>query len=79
MMESNYQLKAMSLCQKVMKDAGLLIDNEEVFVVWFSKTLQNWKALVATKNTHLYFEVTHNGDKQETYVDMYDKISNTVF
>ncbi|MGL5916208.1 MAG: DUF6275 family protein [Culicoidibacterales bacterium] len=79
MMESNFQLKAMSLCQKVMKDAGLLTDNEEVFVVWFSKTLQNWKALVATKNTHLYFEVTHNGNANETYVDMYDKVSNTKF
>lgn len=52
----------------------------EVYVVWFSKTLQNWKALVATEiaNDGLYFEVTHNGDKNETYLDAYKKMSNEV-
>lgn len=49
----------------------------DVFVVWFCKTLQNWKALVgtATKDS-LYYEVTYNGDKDETYLDVYDKIKN---
>lgn len=49
----------------------------DVFVVWFCKTLQNWKALVATATKDsLYYEVTYNGDKDETYLDVYDKIKN---
>ena len=47
---------------------------ENVFVVWFSKTIQNWKALVSTTIPDgLYYEITHNGDKGETYIDVYKK------
>jgi hypothetical protein len=50
-----------------------------VYVVWFSKTLQNWKALVATDlGDNRYYEVTHNGNKSETYLDAYTKIDNVV-
>ena len=50
---------------------------EEMYIVWFCKTLQNWKALVSTDVINgLYWEVTHNGDKNETYVDTYFKSSN---
>ena len=49
----------------------------ETYVVWFSKTLQNWKALVSTTlPDQMYFEVTYNGDKQETYLDVYKKFNN---
>jgi hypothetical protein len=51
----------------------------ELYVVWFAKTLQNWKALVSTDmNDGMYFEVTYNGDKGETYVDAYVKMRNIV-
>lgn len=54
-----------------------LITEKEVFVVWFSKTLQNWKALVSTDRTDgRYYELTYNGDRLETYVDVYKKVSN---
>ena len=50
---------------------------EEMYIVWFCKTLQNWKALVSTDVINgVYWEVTHNGDKNETYVDTYTKSSN---
>ena len=50
---------------------------EEMYIVWFCKTLQNWKALVSTDVLNgVYWEVTHNGDKNETYVDTYTKSSN---
>ena len=50
---------------------------EEMYIVWFCKTLQNWKALVSTDVINgVYWEVTHNGDKNETYVDTYFKSSN---
>ena len=49
----------------------------DVFIVWFSKTLQNWKALVSTTvGDGMYYEITHNGDKDETYVDVYKKREN---
>jgi len=51
----------------------------DVFVVWFCKTLQNWKALVSTNvRDGLYYEVTHNGDTDETYIDVYKKWDNVV-
>ena len=50
---------------------------DDVFIVWFSKTLQNWKALVSTNvSDGMYYEITHNGDKNETYVDVYKKWEN---
>lgn len=52
---------------------------ENVYIVWFSKTLQNWKALVSTDVMDgMYYEITHNGDKDETYVDVYKKWENFV-
>ena len=53
------------------------ITEDDVFVVWFCKTLQNWKAFVSTTvSDGMYYEVTHNGDKGETYLDVYKKWEN---
>lgn len=53
------------------------ITKDNVYVVWFCKTLQNWKALVSTNvSDGMYYEITHNGDKDETYVDVYKKWNN---
>ena len=53
------------------------IKEDDVFVVWFCKTLQNWKALVSTTiSDGMYYEITHNGDKGETYIDAYKKWEN---
>ena len=53
------------------------ITEENVFIVWFCKTLQNWKALVSTTvSDGMYYEVTYNGDKHETYLDAYKKWEN---
>ena len=49
----------------------------DVYVVWFAKTLQNWKALVSTTVPDgVYYELTYNGDKDEIYVDVYKKWEN---
>ncbi|WP_370835925.1 DUF6275 family protein [Megasphaera sp.] len=56
---------------------GKKLTMDDVFVVWFAKTLQNWKCLVSTTVPDgMYYEVTHNGDKKETYVDVYKKWEN---
>lgn len=49
----------------------------DVYIVWFSKTLQNWKALLSTTLPDgKYYEVTYNGDRAETYLDVYLKVHN---
>lgn len=58
-------------------DTHVTFGEVEVYVVWFSKTLQNWKALISTTLPDgMYYEVTYNGDKKETYIDAYKKIDN---
>ena len=53
------------------------ITEEELFVVWSSKVLQNWKGLVgSTRPGSPYFEVTHNGNNGVTYVEVYKKIDH---
>ncbi|MBS6199272.1 DUF6275 family protein [Dialister invisus] len=78
----NYQKKAKQIVIDYYNDRVEKTDNKkltesEVFVVWFSKTLQNWKALISTTiSDGMYYEVTHNGDKKETYLDAYKKWEN---
>ena len=50
---------------------------DDIYVVWFCKTLQNWKALVSTTLPDgMYYEVSYNGDKKEIYLDAYKKFEN---
>ena len=56
---------------------NMQLTENDVFIVWFCKTLQNWKAMVSTTvSDGMYYEVTYNGDKQETYLDAYKKWDN---
>lgn len=49
----------------------------DVYIVWYCKTLQNWKALASTTLLDgMYYELTLNGDKQEIYLDAYKKFEN---
>lgn len=59
------------------KTDNVQITMDNVFIVWFCKTLQNWKALVSTDLPDgMYYEVTYNGDKKEVYLDAYKKFEN---
>lgn len=52
-------------------------DPSMFYIVWFAKTLGNWKALVSTDIiSGQYWEVTYNGAKRETYIDRYAKAHN---
>lgn len=63
--------------EKLDKTDNKQITKDDVYVVWFSKTLQNWKALLSTTLFDgMYYEITYNGDKKETYVDAYKKWEN---
>lgn len=51
----------------------------DVYTVWKSKALQNWKYLLSsTLNDGMYYELTYNGDKEEWYLDAYKKFENRV-
>lgn len=58
-------------------DGKKKITKDDVYIVWFCKTLQNWKALISTTLPDgMYYEVTYNGDKKEIYLDAYKKFEN---
>ena len=51
----------------------------DVYTVWKSKVLQNWKFLISTTLFDgMYYELTFNGDKNEWYLDAYKKFENKV-
>ena len=59
------------------KTDKMQITIDDVYVVWFCKTLQNWKALASTTVPDgMYYELTYNGDKDEMYLDAYKKFEN---
>lgn len=78
----NFQLKAKEVICKAyngnahsVKDERMYV--EDLYVVWFCKTLQNWKCLISTdKIFNQYFEVTYDGDSHCTYLDTYTKAAN---
>lgn len=50
---------------------------DDVYVVWYCKSLQNQKALLSTPRPDgMYYECTYNGDKDELYFDAYKKFEN---
>ena len=60
-------------------DRDKTISEEDVYIVWSCKTLQNFKALASTTVPDgIYYEITYNGDKNETYFDVYKKLENFV-
>ena len=78
----------LSLCKKIVVDYfnshadktdKKQIAEDDVFIVWSCKTLQNYKCLASTdiSGDGIYAEYTYNGDKQELYEDVYGKITNT--
>lgn len=55
------------------------ITKDDVCVVWFCKTLQNFKVMLATPLIDsIFYEFTYNGDNKEAYLDVYDKMDNKV-
>ena len=53
------------------------ITEDDVYIVWQCKTLQNNKALLSTTLFDgMYYEITYNGDNDEAYIDAYKKWEN---
>jgi hypothetical protein len=78
--------KFLEICKKTIVDYfnnrveitdNMKITENNVFIVWSCKTLQNNKALVSTNiSDGMYYELTYNGDKKELYLDAYKKWEN---
>lgn len=76
----------LKLCKKIVMDYtnehldksdNVQITEDNVFIVWSCKILQNNKALVSTTLFDgMYYELTYNGDKKEVYLDAYKKFEN---
>ena len=67
----NYQKTAKELVlnyanKHIDKTDNVQITLDDVYIVWFCKTLQNWKSLLSTTLPDgMYYEVTYNGDRKE--------------
>ena len=80
--------KFVKFCRKVVADYanahidktdGKRITEDDVYVVWLSKVLQNNKACLSTTLFDgMYYEITYNGNKGEAYVDAYKQWENFV-
>lgn len=71
--------KAAVVCWYNQHNAPSVITIDDVYIVWFSKTLQNWKALASTSHEDgMYYEITYDGNKEVAYVDAYKKWDNAV-
>ena len=58
-------------------DTHVTFSPDEVYIVWFGYTLGHWKALLSTTLPDgMYYEVTYNSIKRETYIDAYKKFEN---
>lgn len=56
---------------------GAIALDFEVYVIWFAKTLQNWKAILGTTMPDgRLFELTYDGNRRTTYFDVYKKQDN---
>lgn len=63
--------------ERLDKSDGEQITEDNVFVVWSCKALQNNKALLSTTlSDGMYYELAYNGDKEELYLDAYKKWEN---
>lgn len=60
-------------------DSEKTISEDDVYVVWLVKVLQNNKGLFSTHVPDgMYYEVTYNGDTNQIYLDAYKRWKNIV-
>lgn len=70
--------KALNIVSDYVKIKHGLIEFQ-IFIVWKCKILQNCKYLISTDiGDGMYYEVTYNGDKEEWYLDCYEKIDKKI-
>lgn len=77
--ELDYQRRVLEVTRAYLQRLHDGTVDDQLVIVWFAKTLQNWKALVSFDPANgRYFEITYNGLKEEAYVDEYRKVFNVM-
>lgn len=62
------------------KTDDVLVSDDDIYVVWSCKILQNNKALLSTiVPDGMYYEITYNGDKHEGSFIAYKKWENRCY
>ena len=63
---------------KELERNGIKAKVSDITLVWFSKTLKNWKAIFTDTLLELVniYEFIYNGERDEFYLDVYGKIKN---
>lgn len=83
--EGDFQLQARTYVfhyirerlEKTDKHVTFVMD--EIYVVWFTKALQNWRCMISTTLPDgMYYEVTYYGDTKIIYLVAYKKYANGV-
>ena len=70
-------LEYLNQWDKVDADPANMYISDDIAVVWSAKVLGNWKAvLFVPDRPGQYFEVTYDGSKKQSYLDVYNKIEN---
>jgi len=78
MQSYEFQVKCKNALIKILKEKY----NEdfkinELHLVWYAKELQNHKCVIIDlANNQRYYECTYNGNKDELYIDIYQKEYN---
>ena len=76
----NYEVICKNILIKELKDKyeeDLTI--QDLHLVWFGKILRNYKCVIIDlKPNQRYYELTFNGEKEEIYLDIYQKEQNII-
>lgn len=76
---TNYPEIAIQTLRKYLTTKPSYVSREpfSIYVITFSKTLQNWKALMGTTlDDSMVFELTHDGAKRVTYLKAFHSIDD---
>ena len=78
MTSRNFELMCKEALIKALKENyGEELEVDELHIVWFCKSLQNFKCtIIDLRPNQRYYECSLNGDKNELYVDIYEKKHN---
>ena len=78
MKSQEFESKCKNALVKILKErCGSNLKTDDLHLVWFTKTLQNFKCvLIDLLDNQRYYECTYNGSKDALYVDIYEKKHN---
>ena len=78
MKSQEFEVKCKNALVKILKErCGSNPNIDDLHLVWFARELQNYKCVIIDlSGSQKYCECTYNGNKEELYVDIYEKKYN---